>query len=79
MLLVPNFGQRIYFTPKLVIYIYISERRLEHIDNELERLNQQLHSQTSTESIDNGTRYSHDIVKLLIVLFEIYSMGLVRL
>ena len=52
---------------------------MEHIDNELERLNQQLHSQTSTESIDNGTRtrYSHDIVKLLIVLFEIYIMGLV--
>ena len=41
----------------------IPEQRLEHIDNELERLNQQLHSQTSEGAIGNGNCNSHNIVK----------------
>ena len=68
------FGNKFWSTHIFYIttYIYISERRMEHIDNELERLNEKL---TSKESIDNGTLNSRDIVKWLIAHFEIYSIG----
>ena len=46
--------------------MYIPERRLEHIDNELERLNLRLHSKPSEGSIDNGNHDPHCSVQLLI-------------
>ena len=50
--------------------MYIPERRLEHIDNELKRLNLylRLHSKHSEGSIDNGIQDPHASVQLLIII-----------